>query len=140
MVVPDGQRALRNVLVNRGVLETAKHRQDSAPETITTTATVPSNTSCTLAVFQDTSGSGSPDNTQTITVRNGTTTHSLSGFGASPGAHYWVRVGLDTNDPTRSAIFEGATIQFEDVTSRGGTVFRAINGIPQTEQGVIQTT
>jgi hypothetical protein len=134
------QLAMYSVLVDRGSLTTGSISQSGAPVSITTQATVPSNTSCRLEIRQDTSGSGSPDNTQTLTVRDGERTESLSGFASAPTATYSLGVGLDTNTQTRSAIFEGATLQFEDVAAGGGTVFRTINGIPQTEQGVIQTT
>lgn len=133
-------RDMRGVLTNGGWLETHSQSQHSAPESITTNATVPANTSCSLEVRQNTSGGGSADNTQTINVGDGTRTYDLSSFSGSEGASYSLRVDVDTNDITRSAIFEGATIQFEDVARSGGTVFRTSNGVLVTNDGVIQTT
>lgn len=75
-------------------------------------ATVPSNTSVSLTLYEDVYGDGDGpnvdpngirfDNSNQISVQNGTNTYALSGFDVHPGNDYWTHTQFSTSNETAS--------------------------------------
>lgn len=97
---------------------------------LTTTATVPANTSLTVTVYEDVGNDGAGantdpngkayDNSASQSVSSGTNTYSLTGFDKGLGNAYWIRVQPDNTDETATATLDSATI---DVGAKvGGSV------------------
>lgn len=92
---------------------------DSGEVELSTTATVPSSTSIDATVYEDTSGSGVADSSETNTISDGSDTiaySTLSG-NTTDGATYWIQFDLETTDDTVTPELDNATITLPE----GGT-------------------
>lgn len=109
---------------------------------LTTTGTVPANTSLTITVYEDVGADGSGantdpngksyDNSATESVADGTNTYSLTGLDGSSGNEYWLEVVPGTSDLTETATLTEATLG-GDATS--GSVLTWSSGALQTTDG-----
>lgn len=88
----------------------------------------PQNTSIEMTIYQDTSGDGTANRSQTVTIPDGETTIALNGFEAVDESEYWARFSLTTRDKTRSPTLRSVRI---DLASSTGAV------IDTDEAGVI---
>ncbi len=69
---------------------------------IETDATVSSGTSMSLTVYEDTTGDGTADNTETISVADGVNTYTLSNLDGSSGNTYWIEWQLNNQEINKS--------------------------------------
>lgn len=86
---------------NNGILAVSKTGPSTGP-TATVDATLNSQ-SAEIIIFEDTSGDGTADNTETITVSSGTNTTSLSNIQGGTGNTYWVKTKLSNSNIEKTA-------------------------------------
>lgn len=79
---------------------------------LTTTATIPADTSIEVTVFEDTNGSGSASRQENVTISDGTNTYELSLLESSTaqGDVLWLQVDLSTTDDTTTPSLDSATL------------------------------
>jgi len=69
--------------------------------TVTTEAVVPAGTSIDLTVYEDSTGDGSANNSDSVVgVSDGVNTYTLSGFNGTAKNQFWLKADLATNDET----------------------------------------
>lgn len=85
--------------------------------TLSTTATIPTNTSVSVTVYEDANGDGTADNTATQSIDDGSNSYTLSGFNGQLTNDYWVELSLDTSDVTITPVVSKASVE---VGSGGG--------------------
>lgn len=67
---------------------------------LTTTASIPANTSLSVTVYEDTDQDGVAENSTSQSIDDGTNTYVLSGFAGGEGNDYWLTIEPSTSDPT----------------------------------------
>ncbi len=82
---------------SQGNLTTGKQSAGGEVVELNTDATVPSGTSITITVNQDTNSDGTADNTESVSIGDGMNTYGLSNF-ADTSADIWLDIDLATND------------------------------------------
>lgn len=116
-----------------GTLTTATKTADVAANEATFTVTVSTNTQVDVTIYQDTTGDGTANNTDSITDIS-STTYSLSGFEAVTGADYWIEFSLSTTDDTTTPSVDvstvSGTIVFSGAASLDGTGDIVATGTP----------
>lgn len=77
-----------------------------------TTATVPTNTTLEITVYEDTDGSGSANNQSTVTVGDGTNTYELSTLQSTTNQSdvLWIELSLSTSDSAVTPSLDSATL------------------------------
>lgn len=70
----------------------------------TVDANVPTETTATVTVYEDTSGNGSADNEETITINDGTDSYSLTGLAGGEGNDYWMHIELSNSNVEKTAV------------------------------------
>lgn len=98
-----------DVVLTAGSLTTDWKTLDVAVTSLDTVATVPTNTTLDITVEQDTDGDGTVENTQTVSVADGSDTNSLSGFTDTSG-RYRLVVQPSNSDRELTASLDSATI------------------------------
>lgn len=63
--------------------------------TVTTDASIPTDSSIVLTVYEDADGDGIAENSETVTIADGSNTYTVSGFNASSGNEVWVSADID---------------------------------------------
>lgn len=99
-----------------GSLTTSTVQDDGEAVEIETSATIPTSTAADLTVYQDTTGDGTADYSETISVASGTNTTALSSFRSATGATYWVGLSSSTTDITATPRFSSAVLTTEKTT------------------------
>ena len=79
---------------------------------LTTDATVPTDTTATVWVLEDSSGDGKPDNEESISVDDGVNTYTLSSFNGGEST-YWTHIELETADSAVTPEVDSIEIQPE---------------------------
>ncbi|QGA80303.1 hypothetical protein [Candidatus Nanohalobium constans] len=74
----------------------------STGPTATVDATLNSQTA-EITIFEDTTGSGTADNTETITINDGTNTTTLSNIQGGTGNKYWIKTTLTNSNMEKTA-------------------------------------
>lgn len=69
---------------------------------LTVDATLNSQT-VTLTVYEDTTGDGTPDNTETVTVLDGNNTYAVSNLALATGNDYWLDIDFSTSNVEQTA-------------------------------------
>ena len=77
--------------------------------TLTTTAVIPSGTTITITLYEDTNGDGTADNSDTQAIANGTNDYTLTGFANTAGAWYSFKTDKTSSDPTLVAQLQALT-------------------------------
>lgn len=85
---------LRIQTENNGVLAVST----STPVSTATADATLNSQSATLHVFEDTSGDGSADNVETVTVQDGSNTYKLSNITGGTGNTYWIEAELSNTN------------------------------------------
>lgn len=99
----------------------------------------PANTTIEMTIYQDTSGDGTANRSQTVTVPDGQTTISLSGFEAVDEAEYWVRLSLATRDKSQTPSINSVRIDL--ASSTGSVIDTDENGVITSDQfGSVDTS
>lgn len=93
-----------------GTLTTAWQADDGRAQELTTTATIPTSTAIDCTVEQSLAGDGTVDNTETVSVADGTNTADLSNFERSSGGEYRLDFSLSTTDDSTTPTFDSATL------------------------------
>lgn len=70
----------------------------------TVDATVDTETTATLVVYEDTSGDGTANNTQTINLNDGTNTYNLTSLAGGEGNDYWMNIKLENSNVEKTAV------------------------------------
>lgn len=78
--------------------------------TLTTTATVPTNTSIVITVYEDTDGDGVAENSADQSIAGGTNSYTLSGFNGSSGNDIWFEVEYGNTSITNAASVESVEV------------------------------
>lgn len=110
-----------------GTLVTDSRNASGAATTLSTTATVPANTSLQATIYQDATGDGVADHQQTVAIGSGTLEHELTGFESVQGGRYWIEFAPATTDTTRTPKVESVTLT-TDALDRLFTSTVRING------------
>lgn len=73
---------------------------------------LPTNTSGTLTVYEDESGGSTADTSNSVSLTDGKTQYSVSGFDASSGNSVWIEVSVDNSDVTTTgSVFQSVTVE-----------------------------
>lgn len=70
----------------------------------TVDANVGTNTTATLVVYEDTSGDGTANNTQTINLNDGSNTYNLTNLSGGTGNDYWMNIKLENSNVEKTAV------------------------------------
>lgn len=100
------------------------------------TATIPTNTSAQITVYEDTTGDGTPDRQQTKSLTDGSATleYDLLEATIAQGTEMWLMVELSTSDDTTTPSVDSATLTLpETVTSPTATADPGEQETPATE-------
>lgn len=110
-----------------GTLTSAGKSASGTPTTLSTTATVPSDTTLDVEVRQAT---GSGTNTQSVAIGGGSNTYPLAGFEDATDATYTIETAFASSDTARSAILLSASVETEldDALEPVGYVPMAVDG------------
>lgn len=100
--------------------------------TLTTTATVPTNTSLTVIVNEDTTGDGIADNVETVSV-TGSESYDLSNIAGEAGNEIWIQIH-ESGSPA-----DGTPTLTDAVISFAGSVAVVQNGVINTMNFVVET-
>ena len=93
-----------------GSLTTTTKQVDGKATNISISATLPTNTSASVTVKQDESGAQSTDNSESVTLTDGTTTSDLTSFTNTSGSTYWLTFLLSTSDDSTTPSVDSATL------------------------------
>lgn len=122
-----------------GYLVTAKTKSFGEAFKAVVDAERPQNTSIEMTIYQDTSGDGTANRSQTVTIPDGQTTIALDGFEAVDESEYWARFSLTTRDKTRSPTIHSVRIDL--ASSTGAVIDTDANGVITADQfGSIDTS
>lgn len=106
---PQGIAALYNA-GSTGTLTTDTRISAGAATSLATTANIPTGTAINATVNQDTTGNGVADNSETISLTNGTNVDELAGFESVTNATYWVDIEFSTTDTTQTPTLSSASV------------------------------
>lgn len=70
----------------------------------TVDANIDTETTAELVVYEDTSGNGTADNTQTINLDDGTNTYNLTNLSGGEGNDYWMNIKLENSNIEKTAV------------------------------------
>ncbi|WP_414837458.1 hypothetical protein ACK3SF_04265 [Candidatus Nanosalina sp. VS9-1] len=70
----------------------------------TVDANVPTDTTATVTVYEDTTGNGTADSEQTITLQDGTSSYSLTNLSGGTGNDYWMHIELENSNVEKTAV------------------------------------
>jgi hypothetical protein len=119
--------------------------------TVTLTAvSVPQNASASLTLYEDVGddGSGSNtdpngksyDNSDTVSLSDGTTSYTLSGFAGETGNAYWLEFqASNTDDVSTAEITAPITVDTGGSGDSAGSVLVFENGALKSSDGVLTT-
>lgn len=82
---------------------------------LTTDATIPSNTSTDVTVYEDTDNDGTAENSATQSIGGGTNTYTLTGFDGSSGNGIWIEASVSNTDVTTTASLNSVDVQTADL-------------------------
>lgn len=119
-----------------GTLTTGKQTYDGAAVSAEVSADIHPNADATMTVHLDSSGDGTANTTETVTLANGTNTYDLTTFNA--GGDYWARFDLSNTTPQATAKIKSAALEMGEIGG-AGSVARTDNGVLLLDNGVILT-
>lgn len=103
---------------------------------LTTTATVPTNTTLDITIYESTDGDSTADRQQTKSIPDGTTTtqYDLLESSTAQGDILWLELSLSTSDDTTTPELDSAKIALPETTnsSDGGGTSEPVEKDPQT--------
>ena len=99
-----------NIYESSGYLISDKRSIQYEPTALETNSTLPTDTSLSVTVRQDTDDDGTAENEETVTLDGGSESHGLSNFGV--GGSVWIHADLDTADTTVRPSIDRAEIIF----------------------------
>ena len=70
----------------------------------TVDANIQTETTATVTVYEDTSGDGSANNEETITLEDGQNSYSLTGLSGGEGNDYWMHIELENSNVEKTAV------------------------------------
>lgn len=84
---------------------------------LNTDATIPTNTSLTVTVNEDTDGDGAAENTETLSIGGGTNQYTLSNIQSVADNDHWLEVQGSKTDITLTASLNSAEVTTAEVTT-----------------------
>lgn len=84
--------------------------------------TVPSSTSVDVTVYEDTTGDGIQDNSETVSLSGGTQTAQLSTLEGTTNSNvtYWIELSLSTSDTSTTPEVDSITLTLPEEQDTGG--------------------
>lgn len=121
------------------VVDVAAADTSSGSVELMTTATIPTNTSISITVYESTDGDSSADRQQTKTISDGTTTtvFDLLESSTAQGDLLWMEVSLSTTDSSVTPSLDSATITLPSTPDEPATTTKEPIKEPNEPQGLV---